>query len=443
MLSRLGVAASVPAIAVLLTTAFATAQQPAQQPPAGSGSRQGTTSQTERSARDIEPLQLPTTQGPPITAYPLELLGLLATPTQRSPVVVVPSISVSEEYNDNIFLDNTIKQSDFITGFSPALSLIVNQPWWELKAGYSFTAEIYAKESRFNDALSRQYFVGSALFRPTQGLILTLSDSFANDRSTNVTAQVSTGRQESWSNTFAPGLTYQMTPRASLSLGASYTVLRFLGQGSGLDSDNYGFLSNVGYAFTPRLSGFIGYNFNYIDLEVGDNSQTHNPALGFGYQVTPTLSVTLSGGPAITLIAGDTFVTPAGTVAITQLFRWGSIGLQYTRGVTPAGGFGGSSDTQSVSATVTVATWLQGLFVSFSPAYSTSESVDDRDPNRVDVQAFTLTLAAYYQLARYVSLFGGYTFLHQRTGGASSQQVDVDQNRVRVGLQFGYPFNLD
>ena len=90
-----------------------------------------------------------------------------------------------------------------------------------------------------------------------------------------------------------------------------------------------------------------------------------------------------------------------------------------------------------------MATWLQGLFVSFSPAYSTSESVDDRDPNRVDVQAFTLTLAAYYQVARYVSVFGGYTFLHQRTGGASSQQVDVDQNRVRVGLQFGYPFNLD
>ena len=438
MLSRLGAAGSMLAIAVLLTPALATAQQP----PAGSGSRQGTTSQTERSTRESEPA-LPPTLGAPITTYPLELLGLLATPTQRSPIVFTPSLAVSEEYNDNIFLDNRVRQSDFITGFSPALSLIVNQPWWELKAGYSFTAEIYAKESRFNDALSRQYFVGSALFRPTQGLILTVSDTFANDRSTNVTAQVSTGRQESWSNTIAPGLTYQLTPRTSLNLGVSYTALRFLGRGGGLDSDNYGFLSSVGYAFTPRLSGFVGYNFNYIDLEVGDNSQTHNPILGFSYQITPTLTVTLSGGPAITLIGGDTFVTPAGTAAITQLVRWGSIGLQYTRGVTPAGGFGGSSDTQSVSGTVMVSTLLQGLFLSLTPAYSSSESVDDRDPNRVDVQAFTLSLVGYYQVARYVSLFGGYTFLHQRTGGRSTQQVDVDQNRVRVGLQFGYPFNLD
>src|SRR5678815_3146973 len=92
MLSRLGVAASVPAIAVLLTTALATAQQP----PAGSGSRQGTTSQTERSTRDSEPLQLPATLGAPITTYPLELLGLLATPTQRSPIIFTPSIAVSE-----------------------------------------------------------------------------------------------------------------------------------------------------------------------------------------------------------------------------------------------------------------------------------------------------------------------------------------------------------
>jgi hypothetical protein len=439
MLSRLGVAASVSAIAVLLTTAFATAQQP----PAGSGSRQGTTSQTERSTRESEPLQLPITLGPPITQYPLELLGLLATPTQRSPFIIVPSIAVSEEYNDNIFLDNRVRQSDFITGFSPGLSLLVNQPGWELRAGYSFTAEIYAKESRFNDALSRQGFAGSAIFRPSPGLTLTLSDLFLNDRSTNVTAQVSTGRQESWSNTLSPGLTYQMTPRTSLSLGAAYTALRFLGRGGGVDSDTYSFLSNVGYAFTQRLSGFIGYNFTYLDIEVGDNSQTHSPTLGLSYQLTRTLTATLSGGPAITLIAGETFVTPAGTAAITQQFSWGSIGLQYTRGVTTAGGFGGSSDTQSVSGNVTVATLLQGLFLNFSPAYSSSESVDDRDPNRVDVQAFTLTLAAYYQVARYASLFGGYTFLHQRTGGRSTQQVDVDQNRVRFGVQFGYPFNFD
>jgi len=43
----------------------------------------------------------------------------------------------------------------------------------------------------------------------------------------------------------------------------------------------------------------------------------------------------------------------------------------------------------------------------------------------------------------YANLFAGYTFYQQRTGGSSTQQVDVDQNRVRVGVQFGYLFNFD
>jgi len=42
-----------------------------------------------------------------------------------------------------------------------------------------------------------------------------------------------------------------------------------------------------------------------------------------------------------------------------------------------------------------------------------------------------------------VALFGGYTFFRQRTGGSSSTQLDADQNRVRFGLQFGYPINFD
>jgi len=86
---------------------------------------------------------------------------------------------------------------------------------------------------------------------------------------------------------------------------------------------------------------------------------------------------------------------------------------------------------------------LRGLLLVFSPAYGTSESVSTQQTGRVDVQTFTLSLSALYQIARYVSVFAGYTFLHQRTGGSSSLQEDVDQNRVRVGVQFGYPINFD
>jgi hypothetical protein len=79
----------------------------------------------------------------------------------------------------------------------------------------------------------------------------------------------------------------------------------------------------------------------------------------------------------------------------------------------------------------------------FTPTYSNSESLSSSQTRSVDVQSVTLYLGATYQVARYVTLFGGYTFFLQRTGSSSSTQADIDQNRVKFGAQFGYPINFD
>ena len=385
-----------------------------------------------------------------MAAYPLELLGLLAPAAQRGPVTLTPSISVSEEYNDNIFLDNRNRQWDFITSFSPALTLYVNRPSYQLSAGYSFSADVYARAERLSNAFDRQNFVATGLYRLTPVVTLTASDTFAYDRSSNrVAAQgFSSGRQRSWGNTFTPGMSWQMTPLDSLSLSATYGVLRFEGAGDGIESDTLGFQSNLTHAFTSRFSGIIGYGFTYLDPQGQDVSKTHTPTVGFSYVLTPTLSVTITGGASLIELGGDTFVSPAGTASIVQVLSFGSVDLQYNRGVSVAGGFGGTNNTQTVSGTLTLSTLLRGLFVVLSPAYSTSESVGPRQAGQgrtgqVDVEAVTLNLGATYQIAQYAALFGGYTFLRQRTGGSSSTQIDADQNRVRFGLQLGYPFNFD
>jgi len=110
------------------------------------------------------------------------------------------------------------------------------------------------------------------------------------------------------------------------------------------------------------------------------------------------------------------------------------------------GGFGGATDTQTASGTLTISGWQRGLLVVLNPVYSVAESISSRQAQarQVDARSFTLTLSASYQFARYASVFGGYTFFQQRTGGSSTtQQFDIDQNRIRFGLQFGYPINFD
>ena len=389
-------------------------------------------------------------QRPPVGAYPLELLGLLAPPAQRGPVTLTPSISVSEEYNDNLFFNNQDRQRDFITGFSPTITLFVNRPSYQVNGGYSFTAELYERESRLNNALNRQNFFGTGLYRATPRLTLTASETYAVNRSTNLVASqgFATGRQESLSNTFGPGLTYQMTPGTSLSLVATYGLLRFKGAasdgaGTARDSDTYGLQSSLAHELTPRLTGTIGYGFTYLNVQEEDNSTTHTPTVGGSYRLTPTLTGSVSGGPAITELGGETFVSPAATASLVQGLAFGSASARYARSVSAAGGFGGTTDIQSISGTLTLPTLQRGLLVVFDTTYSTAESVSSRQTQQVDVKALTLNLQVTYQIASFASVFGGYTFFQQRTTGSSSVQFDADQNRVRFGLQFGYPINFD
>ena len=180
-------------------------------------------------------------------------------------------------------------------------------------------------------------------------------------------------------------------------------------------------------SLTPLHHAFrasFGYGFTYVDLRREPNSTTHTPTVGFSYALTPTLSATVTGGASVTQLSGDTFVSPAGSASLVQTFSFGSASLQYNRGVSVAGGFGGTTNTQSASAALTLSTLLRGLFVVLSPAYTSSESVSSRQADQVDVWAVTLTLGATYQINQYTSLFGGYTFFRQRPGASASTRIE-------------------
>ena len=358
-------------------------------------------------------------------------------------MTLTPSFILSEEYNDNIFLDNSNKQWDFVGRVSPAILLVANRANYQLSLGYATVAELYARESNLSSALANHSFVGAGTYRATQSLTLSLTDSFVWDRNSGVVAGFATGREESWTNTITPSMSWRVTPSDTWNISGSYSVLRFQGSGSGLDSDSYGFGTTFGHAFTPRFTGGVGFTFSYVVPQVGDTSTTYTPVLGFSYRLTPTLTVAMEGGPGVTNISGGWTVTPTGTARLTQAFTFGTAGLEYTRGVYVAGGFGGPTDTQTVSASLYLTTLIRGLTVLLGPSYSKAESLSSSDPQQVDVSSVNLRAALAYQFNQYATIFAGYTFIYQRTGSHSTEQRDVDQNVVRFGVQFGYPFHFN
>ena len=368
---------------------------------------------------------------------------------RRAPITITPSFTITGEYNDNVFQDNANKVADFILGLSPGIAVAVEGPTYRLIASYSFTSEIYADETQLNDAFARQNLYVDGTYRATPRLTLTLTESLieANTPNTVTVETVSTGRTRSLSNTLTPGIAYQIDPRTTLRSRGIWTMLRFDSDTS-FDSDTYAAEAFVDYVLLPpRLTVSAGYQFAYFDVDQQPGVSTHTPRVGATYRFTPNLTGALSGGPTFQVPEnGDTEVFPAITATLQQRFSWGSAAVQYDHGIGTSGGLGGTSENQSFGAVIQVDRLVRGLIVQAVPRWTRSKSTIG---DAIDVDAFTLTLQARYEFTRYIAGIAGYTFFLQRsnsvvaTAGGTAVAGDIDQNRVFIGLQFGYPITID
>src|SRR5262245_11581008 len=225
--------------------------------------------------------------------------GDLAMPRQ-APLTFTPSITITEEYNDNIFLDNNNKHSDFITGFSPGFTLEGAGPTYSLAATYFFTAEIFAKNPDLNHAFDRQSLFVDALYRVDPRLTLTFTELFLFDTNTNVVApsDVATGRDRSFSNLLGLGASWLADPRTTLRGGFTWGAQRF-NRSDLIDSDVYRLTIGAERVLMPRLTGAVSYEFAIFDFNGGgqEDVTAHTPRLGVTYRFTPTLTGSISAGP--------------------------------------------------------------------------------------------------------------------------------------------------
>ena len=366
----------------------------------------------------------------------------------RAPITLLPSITISEEYNDNVLLDNRNRQWDLITGITPAINFIWESRTHRLLAGYNFTSELYLRGSTRDNTFNHQNFTLDGMWRATEQLTLTLTDGFTATTDTNLVSPegVSTGRNRSWGNVLAAGAAYQLDLLTTVRGGGSWAVQRF--ERSELESSDV-YRANVWLdrTLTRQLRGSVGYEFGYFDIKHEEKVTTHTPRLGFSWQVTPTITLAANGGPSFEQHEhGPSRITPAVNATYEQRMWFGLIGAAFDRQVATAGGLGGVTDNTSVSGHVDVFTLMRGLTLSFQPRYSWVKSAET---NRIDISSITLPLQATYRLTAWMAAVARYQFYQQRTGtevrdtAGNLLAADADQNRLFVGLQFGYPITFD
>jgi hypothetical protein len=368
-------------------------------------------------------------------------VGFFPAVPVRGPLVLYPTLTITGEFNDNVFLDNTRRESDFILGITPGVRLVLERATHRWAAGYSFTAEKYMDHPELDDAFQQQNFFIEGFHRIDPRLTLTLNEVFIEDKNSNLVTEeaVAIGRRTSRSNTFSPGLTWRFAPQTALRTSFSYVLQRFDDE-LAFDSNVYRLSADIDHDFTPRLTGSVGYEVQYLDVSQQLGVTTHTPRVGATYRFTPTLTGGLTVGPTVRVSKDESGVSPYVNAHLTNRYAWGSAGVYFTRYVGTAGGLGGTTENTSAGAVVQVTTLLRDLVLEFSPRYGKSESAEGTG---IDVHSFSVDLRAAYRFTTWLAAVGGYRFFQQRSDSVSTLARDVDQNRVFLGLQFGLPIKFD
>jgi hypothetical protein len=368
-------------------------------------------------------------------------------PPTRAPLTITPSVTITEEFNDNIDLDNDNKHWDLITGITPGITVNLETPTYRLTAAYNFTAEWWARNPERNAAFDRQNFTFDSFYQVSPEVILTLADQFSLNTDTNLIAaeRVSTGSGGGWSNTITPGVTWRIDPLMLLRTTGSYTMQRF-DEEEQAESDVFRFDTMLERVLAPRFSGTAGYQFSYFEIEDEASTTAHTPRIGGIFRATPTITLSVNGGPMFVEQGDKSYITPAVTATYRQAMPFGSVLVFYDRNIGTAGGLGGTTINSTLGGSLDYITLRRGLALTFAPQYTI---VETHGSDRIDIRSVILPFTATYRFNEWIAAVASYQFFLQqsqstlRTESGAALARDADQNRIFVGLQFGYPFRFD
>ncbi len=368
------------------------------------------------------------------------------------------SLSVGEEYSDNIFFSKN-KESDFVTIITPTLSLYYapfGQAAPTLNLNISPSGQIYARHSDlssfgFNDNSSIN---GGYTFQYSPRLTFNFSESFQRQGDTRLSGSVGAGSQlpltpttpfpqgaavannsasqnlkdytsggQQLSNNFAFQGNFLYRPDMSFSGGYSNTYAKFITQG-GSDLSQTFSIRGI-YNWKQEHNLHAGYSVSIVNPRNGENGVIHDFDFGNDYftsqvykiQITPTLSLAGSTGLSINTSNSGPRVANNTAITVTKLWETATLSAGLRKGLTPSFGISGVSDTTNLFAnfTIQLAERVTGT------ASSNFAYFDTKDVNFKTIQA---SAGLQYSITSWLSSNLSYSYRWINSGsGANSTDL--------------------
>jgi hypothetical protein len=396
-------------------------------------------------------------------------------------IELIPSISVSETYDDNIDLTHTNERSDYITAVTPSMTLNVLSQNTSLGMTYA-PSFVWYKDFSENDT-TRHLGTVSWDQQLTGRLRLSLTDTYlrSDDPLADETdlRALRTTRNKYWVNTGRAGLSYQFgaenrfevgygredrrnddisldnsevqTPFAALTywfnvrqgivLNYIYTDAKFTrDDGFPADDDYTGHGPRARYIqrFSPRSSAYLEYGYTTREFEgLTEDFVVHDGSVGLDHAFSPEYSISAGAGYFVRVNDfSDNQYGPTYNLSLTRTFA---------RGTITVGGEGGWGEDY-LDATDTGFTKYYGGYATATyqilepvSIYAGARYRHDKNELSIESRFFRGNCGIRWSFLRWFALSLDYTYADRNS------DVEVDSytnNRVMLVLSASKPYRF-
>jgi hypothetical protein len=353
------------------------------------------------------------------------------------------SASLSEKYDDNIFLSHTDRVSDFITVVSPSVALSTRTERVSLLLNYSPSLNFFTSHEDKNSITHQALLRGQYLI--SERLNIGVTDSFIQTRESQVIRDVEgsgpiiAGLEKITTNTLSSNLSYRLSEELTLQPSAIYTHTANSQPDIG-DVTTYIGSLNANYRLTERITLHTNAAYTLYKYTLSSDAKGQDYNIGASYVFDQTLKTDAYGGINITRVndADSAIIGFTGGFSATKTFETGSANISYKQNVS-AGAESASPVRSQVLSLRLSRPVTDHLDASINASYSLFKALNNGFffstlTNRRDV---TGSADLSYKLMPWVSLRASYTYVnsHDKVSSSGSYYSHTAMLGFRVAQQ--------
>jgi hypothetical protein len=335
------------------------------------------------------------------------LLGYLAGGAglaRGAEMTLRPTLSVSEEYNDNVFMTTNDPKGDFITRIAPGLNLEYKAPLWDWWASANINYLHFARGTEGDQIYPAVSIIGNTRLIDNF-LYLDLTDSYRR-------IPLNTGYDSMFAHqanqnffTVSPYLKFHPQPRLEFSTGYVYKNVLY-DQPLTVDWQEHDLFLRATHEMTPRSSSFVNATYAYTTTSNNIHYSRVTPSVGMDYLYAVDSRIHLEGGYNFLFTDdGSSFASPYWNVGINYPFgSWDASlkgGVEYntdpTRNITERRSIVGGLTRNIPRGTIGVSPYY----------YTTRDYITDQDSQRSYGISLISTYKFHEKLEGHLTLTAG------------------------------------